>query len=442
MKKGKKQFKIAFIVLLAIFVLLAVWYGALRTGINKYNSTLRSDKTDEGLSISIAPRGGDTDSWSKVLNDGSTLTGTIFEAAVSNTGDCDISDWNERINIKGDCSLNNGWCGTFEIHQFADGEERVQTIDLRNYAADDITLNYKMEGQDLMIDLHEGDYIIYKPSAEVYEMPLSVSASTAVGFILYYDGEAPDFSDTEATFHYNLNYTQSDLYKALIAVFCVWGIAVIVAVSLYIFARRTARELEKREKNLEESIGIFSGFVDAKDTYTNGHSKRVATYAEMIAAAMGYSERECWNVYYIGLMHDCGKCYIPDEILKKPGKLTNEEYALIKSHTTRGGELLKDFKSLENIKEGALYHHERYDGRGYPHGKAGKEIPEIGRILCIADSFDAMNSKRVYRDPLSKEKILQELSDGKGTQFDPDILEVFIKLIEEGKIKFHTGMES
>ena len=134
------------------------------------------------------------------------------------------------------------------------------------------------------------------------------------------------------------------------------------------------------------------------------------------------------------MLHDCGKIGVPDNVLGKPGKLTDEEFQIIKSHTVKGGEILRSFKSIEGVNEGALYHHERYDGRGYPEGRAGVDIPYIARMICVTDSFDAMNTNRVYREKLSKEIIMEEIRKNKGKQFDPEIADVMLKLIDEGTI--------
>ena len=133
-------------------------------------------------------------------------------------------------------------------------------------------------------------------------------------------------------------------------------------------------------------------------------------------------------------MHDCGKISIPVTILQKKGKLTDEEYEVIKSHTTYGNQMLRDFSSIDGINMGALYHHERYDGKGYPSGIAGEEIPMIARIIGVADSLDAMNSNRCYRPRLTKEVIMKELIDNKGKQFDATVIDYVIELINEGKI--------
>lgn len=134
-------------------------------------------------------------------------------------------------------------------------------------------------------------------------------------------------------------------------------------------------------------------------------------------------------------MHDCGKLYIPDGILTKPSRLTDEEYEVMKKHTVYGSNILRDFTSIKDIQLGAMYHHERYDGKGYPTGKAGEDIPLIARIICVSDAFDAMNSQRCYRTNLAPEVILSELKNNKGTQFDPVIVEHLLKLIDDGRIK-------
>ena len=138
---------------------------------------------------------------------------------------------------------------------------------------------------------------------------------------------------------------------------------------------------------------------------------------------------------YIALMHDCGKIGIPDNILTKPARLTPEEFAIMQSHTTYGGEALQDFTSIPGIVEGALYHHERYDGTGYPKKLKGDNIPLYARIICVADALDAMNSDRCYRSHLRPDLIKKELKSNAGTQFDPDIVECVLELIEDAVIK-------
>lgn len=196
------------------------------------------------------------------------------------------------------------------------------------------------------------------------------------------------------------------------------------------------RSMKRRHKELqsitEQALLTIARTIDAKDPYTKGHSNRVAIYSREMARRMGYSPEQQENIYYIGLLHDIGKIGIPDEILNKPGKLTEEERKVIQQHPIIGGDILQDFEALPGIADGARYHHERYDGMGYGAGKKGKEIPPVARIICIADSYDAMQSVRCYRPPLAREDIVSELRKGTGTQFDPEIVPVMLSMIEDG----------
>ena len=154
----------------------------------------------------------------------------------------------------------------------------------------------------------------------------------------------------------------------------------------------------------------------------------------MLAREYGFSEEEQENLRKAALLHDIGKIAIPDSILNKPARLTDDEYGLMKTHVTKGAEILKDFTLIDHVVEGAKYHHERYDGRGYPDGLAGERIPLYGRIIAIADAFDAMTANRVYRKKLDFDHVLSELHNGRGTQFDPTLLDIFLSLIENHKI--------
>ena len=141
------------------------------------------------------------------------------------------------------------------------------------------------------------------------------------------------------------------------------------------------------------------------------------------------------------LLHDIGKIGIPDSILNKPGRLTDEEYDIMKSHVVKGGEILKSFTLIEHVEEGALYHHERYDGKGYVHGLKGEEIPLNARIIGIADTFDAMTANRVYRKQLDMDYVIGELKRCSGTQFDPKLVDIMLRLIDEGKIDIKSLYE-
>lgn len=199
--------------------------------------------------------------------------------------------------------------------------------------------------------------------------------------------------------------------------------------------RKVMEKTVQIEKMTFETIATISSMLEARDSYTKGHSVRVAEYSVMLAERAGWREQAILNLQHIALLHDIGKVGIPDHVLNKPGKLTEEEFAIIKSHTIIGADILKEIKSIPEIEAGARYHHERYNGTGYPCGLAAEEIPAVARIIGIADAFDAMNSKRIYRDSLSPEVIRKELVNGKGTQFDPYFLDIFLQLFDEGKLR-------
>ena len=182
-----------------------------------------------------------------------------------------------------------------------------------------------------------------------------------------------------------------------------------------------------------QTVSALSEAVDAKDRYTSGHSKRVAEYSRMIAAKMGKSKEEQEEIYRAGLLHDVGKIRIPVEIINKPGKLTDEEFNIIKVHPVTGYHILKGISGSRPIAIAAKYHHERYDGKGYPNGLEGERIPETARILGVADSYDAMTSNRSYRKALPQEVVRAEIEKGRGTQFDPDIADIMLQMIDEDK---------
>jgi len=278
---------------------------------------------------------------------------------------------------------------------------------------------------------------MYYPSSSMnaMEVPIEPYEGTTPGFILYVaNGENIDNSVLIIEYSFHRLLRNELLFWISLSILALWLIVFLTALYTSIRLKKFKERHERDNEIINESIETFTGFIDAKDPYTNGHSKRVATYTRLIAQKMGYEGEELDRIYYIALLHDCGKIGVPDNILGKPGRLTDEEFEIIKSHTVRGGEILSSFKSLENAGEGALYHHERFDGKGYPEGKAGNDIPLIARMICVADSFDAMNTNRVYRKKLSREQIIDELEKGKGSQFDPQIADVMLNLINDGKI--------
>lgn len=200
------------------------------------------------------------------------------------------------------------------------------------------------------------------------------------------------------------------------------------------YTSRLNAQNEDIQRMTIQTIMTIANTIDAKDEYTRGHSRRVAEYAAAIAKEMGLSEEEISDIRYIGLLHDIGKIGIPDAVLNKPGKLTDEEYRIMKSHTTIGAEILKDINMIEGLDVGAKYHHERYDGKGYPDGIAGDDIPHIARIISVADAYDAMSSNRIYRRHLDSARVTEELKKGIGVQWDPACVKALLRLLEENRL--------
>ncbi len=180
-------------------------------------------------------------------------------------------------------------------------------------------------------------------------------------------------------------------------------------------------------------VACLADAIDAKDTYTNGHSGRVAKYSREIAKRYGYDEHSQDSIYMMGLLHDVGKIGVPDEVINKPGRLTDEEFECIKKHPSIGGRILGNIKEMPMLAAGAKWHHERYDGRGYPEGLAGEDIPEQARIIAVADAYDAMTSNRSYRGALPQETVRGEIEKGKGSQFDPRFADIMLSMIDEDK---------
>lgn len=212
---------------------------------------------------------------------------------------------------------------------------------------------------------------------------------------------------------------------------------VAVAVLLITAVRRwTLKRRQRRYRDITlQAFSAIANAVDAKDAYTRGHSDRVAKYAVEIARRYGLRPVKIADLYYSALLHDIGKIGIPDRILKKPDSLTPEEYEVIKTHTTIGAGIVKDITAIPHIARGIRDHHERYDGGGYPRGLRGNAISLEGRIIGIADAYDAMASARGYSAPCSPDYIRQEIEAGKGRQFDPKIADILLEMMADGSME-------
>ena len=450
--ENNKRSLIIFAVTLAIVMAVMV-ISEVKT--NAYNSIRHKDSfagsalfisddaqdKSKAMSVSAAARGS---TWTKVfdLND-EGLTEHNYQAYTydfpvsNNTGD-EVADFTFKLTFSEPVYLASAWNGSLEIHQNVGGEEKVDTIpDLREFAPEDYKLDTVVVDGEALIPMDAGDYLVYYPSSSLnaMEIPIEPYEGTVPGFILYAAiGESIEDSSLDVEYSFNRLLTSEPLFWISLVGAGLWLISLVIFIITSLQIKKYRERHERDNIIINESIETFTGFIDAKDPYTNGHSKRVAIYTRMIAKEMGFEDEELDRIYYIALLHDCGKIGVPDSILGKPGKLTDEEYEIIKSHTICGGEILSSFKSLENAGEGALYHHERYDGKGYPEGRAGEDIPLIARMICVADSFDAMNTNRVYRKRLTKAEIISELESNKGLQFDPEIADVMLMLLRDNVI--------
>lgn len=451
------------ILLLAVFVLV---YSV--TSFNSHERSITFTKasvgqTEKDIGLKISPRGGPQDIWIKqvdfVDSEGNSYSeqyaGITYDILLSNRTIYSMTNWKLSIPIDSPMFLNNAWCGKIEVNQLKMGKVSTQTVDLRQFSkdADTVTLRHLVSGSDLMIELAYGDSITYHPSIadneDILYAPVNREDSTKTcGFIIYTkvdytNGEkiqVPDFDYAVLTYNLTTHVTHKNSFIFITIFLIIWLFTAFFA----IYKNYRNIQLEKRNKMqrahdneiIQQAMLAFIKFIDAKDSITKEHSIRVATYAAKLARAIGESEEQCENAYYIGLMHDCGKISIPDAILNKTGNLTEEEFEIMKTHALKGAEILNQFTSIPNIIDGAVYHHERWDGLGYPRGLKGTEIPLIGRIICIADAFDAMNSRRSYKSKMSPEEIKKEIFDNLGKKFDPEIGVVFLELLADGEIKF------
>ena len=248
-----------------------------------------------------------------------------------------------------------------------------------------------------------------------------------IAFLLFY-------SVFDVLTFYSLSYDANvvvQISALVILLLFIWAFYVIIN-----NIRATDEALTAKDEVKELSVEVMEALahtIDAKDAYTNGHSVRVAKYSRMIAEKMGLSAEFCENIYYMGLLHDIGKIGVPNEIINKPGRLTDDEYDVIKTHPEIGYQILSEIKSNRELAKGARWHHERYDGKGYPDRKAGEVIPLEARIIAVADSYDAMTSNRSYRSYLPQDVVRSEIENNMGTQFDPEAAKCMLAIMDEDK---------
>ena len=218
------------------------------------------------------------------------------------------------------------------------------------------------------------------------------------------------------------------LFSNVIVLLFIWAFYVVIR---NLKATNEAIKAKDDIKTLSvEVMEALAHTIDAKDEYTKGHSVRVAKYSKMLCKKLGLSDEDSESVYYMALLHDIGKISVPNEIINGTSKMTDEEYAIMKLHPSVGFDILSEIKSRPDLVTGARWHHERYDGKGYPDGKAGDEIPYFARIIAVADSYDAMTSNRSYRKYLPQDVVRSEIEKNSGTQFDPNVAKCMLEIID------------
>lgn len=393
-KTGSKNSVLSGVLLFALAYLLLVGaYFALNMYIDKKNNELsvlsvteeRNEFTTSGYDVVITV----SKRW---VSD--ELVGAQYDGIVYNKSGNSISGWCLDLDVPEGSWIDSDWNGVFT---FSD------------------------DGRTLNITPLDYNYTVVAGGNETFGMVMYTTDT--------FDANSMTFS-----FYKHNEITQSAAFYIIIALA---GITTLVALVMAITESRLRsyrRRQHQYKKIIRETLGAFANVIDAKDEYTNGHSIRVALYSRELARRMGLDDQMQENIYMIALLHDIGKVGIPDAILNKPGKLSPEELEIVRSHTSVGRKILANITSVENIANGAHYHHERFDGTGYPTGLAGESIPLCARIICVADSYDAMSSTRCYREMLSSSEIIDELERCAGTQFDPSIVPHMVSMIKDATV--------
>lgn len=388
-------FSVTFAVIAAGFFLISyyVWQDTVKSFIVEIDNNSGNAYDKVTVFIETSQEWINTDEQERVT------TGAQYDGVIVNDMKEDIRDWELSIVLPAEGKIDSSWNGSFTE-----------------------------KNGEIMIEPME------------YNAVIKAGESQTFGFVLYSD-TILELNRFTLKGYRDMEYTDYGVFWWLVAALIIWIICLTGYLTIVVRIRNLNKKRENDKKIISQSLNTFARLIDAKDKYTKGHSVRVAAYTREIAKRMGMSSEEVDYLGYIALMHDCGKMGIPDSVLSKPGALTAEERKIIESHTLLGGEVLESFTAIEGIRDGALYHHERYDGEGYPKGLRGEEIPLCARIICIADSYDAMSSNRCYRKHLSDEKILSELAENAGKQFDPDIVKHMINMIHDGFVKKIHGEE-
>lgn len=379
-----------------------------------YDSFNRKD----GLTSSIT-----SNSWNYMTEDGMVFLCTGNGVYYINILDAYKNTAVPKVMVETIATDETTYYGIQDVVLPADNKRITLYLDLLSFDFGGGTLEYYLEGFDK-------EPIRVDRSKNI----IAYTNLTGGNYIFHLKGYNSDGIESgELTFNIRKEKSlfEKSYFYFVLAATVIMLILLIVVIYQYLH-RRTILNRQKEYKELtEQTIKLVAKTIDAKDKYTIGHSNRVAVYSVEIGRRYGLNEEQLEQLFYSALLHDIGKIGIPDNILKKNDKLTQEEYAVIMQHPAIGGEILSDFTLVPWISAGARYHHERYDGTGYNEGIKGEDIPLYARIISVADSYDCMNSTRIYRPPMAEDEIIKELEEGKGTQFDEQFVEIMLEMISE-----------
>ena len=392
-KVKKGRYKKAVIVFLISLLLIGLGYGGvyLKCYVDNHKPfTYEIDSDALGmhnrLSVTMRP----TQSWVSLEREDGFASGAQYDGVVANNLDRNIRDWELTIYLPQEGVIDSSWNGIYA---------------------------------------EEGNIIRVKPLD--YNNLIAVGEEQPFGFVFYSQAKV-DFTKFAMTGYYQVVPQQYTFFWVMVLLSFLWVLALIIYIGIHIKMHKLEKQRLKDQKIIAQAMMAIAHLVDAKDEYTKEHSLRVALYSAEIARRCGMKAEDIKRLKYIALVHDCGKVGVPDAILKKKGALTPEEREIINSHTVLGGHIMESFNSIEGIRDGALYHHEKFDGTGYPNKLKGKKIPACARIIGVADAYDAMSSDRCYRPRLEKEVIFEELRKNTGTQFDPEYVGHMIAMMEDG----------
>ncbi|MCR4715352.1 MAG: HD domain-containing protein [Treponemataceae bacterium] len=327
----------------------------------------------------------------KWFESGNPLQAAQYDGTITNPTSYDITSWQIQFELPEKAYISDSWNGIYSE------QNRIQTIN---------------------------------PPKD-YNLTIPTGGTITYGFIMF----APrTYVPGEVTLNYKqkIEISHAWYYYAILILTIVSGSSLLICIPFII----KVLDLQKKEENaritIEQTLKLFANTIEAKDKYTSGHSARVSFYVKELAHRMGLSKQDQQNIYYMAIIHDVGKIGISDSILSKPDILESNEMDIMRTHAAKGGEILADFGSLPGAASVVRHHHERYDGKGYPDGLKGEEIPLFSRIISVADGYDAMTSDRCYRKKLPMSMVREELIANSGTQYDPKVVKCMLDIMDSG----------